>query len=397
MEIVKCEVCGSQSMSSVLDLGMHPMCNDLLPIGTSKICAEYPIEILFCFECFTAHQRHQIPKVDLFPEAYFYRARMTKSVLDGMNDFVESCEAAIGKLTGKLVLDIGCNDGSLLDYFSKKGCKTLGVEPTSAAHDANHDVIKAYFNADVAEQILDQYGSPDVITFTNVFAHIEDLNSLLDSLKKIISDKTYLVIENHFLGAVLEYGQFDTFYHEHPRTYSAKSFEVIGQRLGMNMFQCQLVSRYGGNIRAYFGPTSGNVDTHDIDYFDYGSAFQKMSDHLLLWKNETRKMIDELVAVHGPLRAKAFPGRAAILTKLLNLTSNDISAVYEITGSKKVGYFVPGTDIPILPEALLFEDKNYVSPILNLAWHLPAEVRANIHGRCPEFDVVDIKKFEKIL
>ena len=64
-EITSCEVCGAKNIQSVLDLGKHPMCDDLIPVGDSRICSEYPIEILFCSNCKTAHQRFQVPKEDL--------------------------------------------------------------------------------------------------------------------------------------------------------------------------------------------------------------------------------------------------------------------------------------------------------------------------------------------
>jgi len=114
---------------------------------------------------------------------------------------------------------------------------------------------------------------------------------------------------------------------------------------------------------------------------------------MLKWITETRVMIDDHVSKHGLMRAKAFPGRAAILIKLLGLNENHISAVYEIKGSIKVGHYVPGTRIPILPEVELYAKKDLKKPILNLAWHLPSEVRANLLVNGYTGHVIDIKTF----
>ena len=108
---------------------------------------------------------------------------MTGSVLSGMADFVEGCENRFGSLHGKVVLDIGCNDGSLLDFFKIKGCKTVGIEPTGAALESKHPTINEYFDKRSAYQVLSLTGKPDLIVFTNVFAHIEDLPSLINNLK----------------------------------------------------------------------------------------------------------------------------------------------------------------------------------------------------------------------
>jgi len=115
-----------------------------------------------------------------------------------------------------------------------------------------------------------------------------------------------------------------------------------------------------------------------------------MRDDIDLWKINTRKIIDDYVIKNGKLRAKAFPGRAAILIKLLNLNENQISAVYEIKGSIKTGNYVPGTRIPILPEADLYK-MSLDEPILNLAWHIPKEVRENLLKNGYIGTVIDIK------
>jgi SAM-dependent methyltransferase len=391
IKITKCEVCENEHLKKVLDLGNHPLCDDLIPMEEESSCEEFPIEILFCEKCLTAHQSYQVPKETLFTNSYHYRARMTGSVLSAMADFVEGCENRFASLNGKVVLDIGCNDGSLLDFFKIKGCKTVGIEPTGAALESKHPTINEYFDKRSAYQVLSQVGKPDLIVFTNVFAHIEDLPSLINNLKILTHDKTKIVIENHYLGAVFNGGQFDTFYHEHPRTYTYRSFEFIAKSLEMNVLDAEFVSRYGGNIRVYLGV--GDKNQLDIDESHFSSAFIKMSTDMLKWITETRVMIDGHVSKHGLMRAKAFPGRAAILIKLLGLNENHISAVYEIKGSIKVGHYVPGTRIPILPEVELYAKKDLKKPILNLAWHLPSEVRANLLVNGYTGHVIDIKTF----
>jgi len=392
-EIKICEVCGNDDLHTVLDLGNHPLCDDLVPFGDARICNEYPIEILFCNQCLTAHQRFQVPKHDLFTTDYHYRARMTGSVLRGMSDLVNSCEQKFGDLSGKLVLDIGCNDGSLLGFFKERGCQTIGVEPTGAAKDSSHTTINAFFDAESAKKVLELAGKPDIITFTNVFAHIEDLPTLLNNLRTLISEKTVIVIENHYLGAVLDYGQFDTFYHEHPRTYSFNSFKYIAKSLGLNLIDCEFVSRYGGNIRAYMGGSKA-IDFLSVNENKFMERFGMMNLSILDWRRKTRNVIFDHIQRRGKLRAKAFPGRAAILIKLLGLDEQHISAVYEIKGSIKVGHYVPGTRIPILPEKDLYAEADQNAPILNLAWHLPAEVRENLKKNNYLGEVIDIKQFE---
>lgn len=394
-EISNCEVCDSNQLVSVLDIGASPLCDDLIPFGSDASSKDFPIEILLCTKCLTAHQRFQVAPEELFLPSYHYRARMTGSVLQGMRDLVLQCEQRFGNLQGMSVLDVGCNDGSLLSIFRERGCRTIGVEPTDAADDSDHLTIKKFFNAEAVEEILEEIGKPDIITFTNVFAHIDDLNLLLENLKALIGPTTKIVIENHYLGAVIKYGQFDTFYHEHPRTYSANSFRFIAKKLGLEVLDIEFVSRYGGNVRAFLGKSD-----HEAAFpeeLDFKSGFQKMDLWLKEWIPTTSERLENIVKEFGRIPAKAFPGRASIILKALSVDEKILSAVYEIKGSQKVSHYVPGTRIPILPEKDLFELVPQPNQILNLAWHIPIEVQANLTKNGYTGQMLSLRTFDPII
>ena len=373
------------------------MCDDLVPIGDTRVCHEYPIEILFCNTCLTAHQRYQVPKRDLFPRTYHYRSRFTADVINGMRNLTESCEQFHGNLKGKKVLDIGCNDGSLLDLFLERGAITMGIEPTGAAADAEgkgHALYNDFLSSELARKVVQAHGQPDFITFTNVFAHIENLRELLASLSILISPTTALVIENHYLGAVLAGNQFDTFYHEHPRTYSFRAFQYMATSLGCSIQHVEFPSRYGGNIRVFIGratplvtPALDVISSHENAFFN---EFENMARNVETWRQRKSAELAELVRQHGPLKAKAFPGRAAILVRLLGLNENTVSAVYEKPGSLKIGHYLPGTRIPIRSDDELFAQGGLDLPLLNMAWHIPAEIRAYVREYGYTGQIIDI-------
>ncbi|MGH8614277.1 MAG: methyltransferase domain-containing protein [Gammaproteobacteria bacterium] len=403
-ETTNCEVCGNSWLAPVLNLGSHPMCDDLVPVGDDRICREYPIEILYCTECFTALQRFQVPKKDLFPQTYHYRARFTADVLNGMAELVASCKAEFGSLAGKKVLDIGCNDGSLLGLFRGHGAITLGIEPTGAYRDAEqkgHRIFNEFLSEDIADAILASYNELDFITFTNVFAHIENLPALLGSLKHLLAPQTVIIIENHYLGAVLERHQFDTFYHEHLRTYSCTSFVHMARSLDVALLKVELPSRYGGNIRVFLGHSNRPGSASTIDVGELGTReagfldeFAELRKGLQYWRRAKQQFIRQQVRQYGKLRAKAFPGRAAILIRLLELNEDSISAVYEKPGSLKIGHYVPGTRIPICSDESLFTQSDLTHPVLNLAWHIPLEIRSYMTDHGYSGPVIDITRPE---
>lgn len=404
-KINSCEVCSNSKLNKVLDLGYHPLCDDLKPIGSKIKNKYYKIAILLCKNCLTAYQSYIVPKKILFPRSYHYRSRLTKDVLSGMKDLINSYIKKFGSLDNKLVIDIGCNDGSLLDFFKIKGCETLGIEPTNAYVDAkkNHKIYNEYLSTKLTKKIKFLFRFPDIIVFTNVFAHIENLNNVINSIKELIGPKTVIIIENHYLRSILEKNQFDTFYHEHPRTYSATSFKHIANLLNLEILDIEFPKRYGGNIRVFLGPLSMLKKRTNLSYFfnkekSLIKSFANLRTNVNLWKKNKKKYFSNLVNKFGPLIAKAFPGRAAILIKLLDITNKTIKCVYEKPGSPKIGHYVPGTNIPIISDRILFNLKNSRQPIINLSWHISREIKKylrlnNINNKI--IDIVSSKDFNK--
>jgi len=397
-QIKHCELCGHKNLQEVLNIGNHPLCDDLIPISSNRQCTSYPITILLCQNCLTAHQKFQIRKEILFPLNYHYRARFTKDVLNGMENLVNDYEKFLHTLQNVKVLDVGCNDGSLLNFFKKKGSFTVGIEPTKASMDASeagHKIYNEFFDARLAEKVFKQESLFDVVVFTNVFAHIDDLKNLLLNIKKVLKKDGLLIIENHYLGSVLKGNQFDTFYHEHPRTYSALSFIHIAKILGLKLTDFKFTSRYGGNIRVFIS----NKENYNKDFLDktikneketFECLFLKMNKFINTWKTEINSKLKNIIKKNGPLVAKAFPGRAAILIHLLGYDQRDISVVYEKPNSLKIDHFVPGTRIPIKSEKELFEKKEKHTHLLNLAWHIPDEIDSYMKENKFEGKIINI-------
>ena len=375
--IKKCQICENKKMKEILDLGMQPLCDDL---KKNKVGKKYRVKIMFCDKCITAYQKYNVDKKILFHKNYHYRARNTKDVIEGMKDFVSSTLKKKKENRKIKVLDIGCNDGSLLDFFKKEGCQTYGVEPTNAYKDAlnkGHKIFNTFFDQKNSKEIKKNIKNIDIITFTNVFAHIDNLGQLLKSLKNIMDKNTIVVIENHYLGEVIKKNQFDTFYHEHPRTYSLNSFFGISKKTKLKIDDVQFVKRYNGNIRVFLkssGENTKKVMKIIKKEQDLKKSIKNFQTKLNTWKIKKKVEIDKIVRKYGPIPAKAFPGRSSIPINLLNLDKKTISAVYEKDISLKLGYLVPGTNIPIISDK--FFSKNVVNKkiIMNFAWHIKKEI-----------------------
>ena len=372
-KIDTCEVCVTNLKGPELDFGYQPLCDELHETSEkSLLVPKYHQNIVLCETCLTAHQKYQVPKNELFKPNYHYRASLTKDVINGMNELAESCIKYKNLSEESVVLDVGCNDGSLLSIFKKKyKVKTIGVDPTDAIDDAiDLDLkIKDYFSDETIEIINEKFDKVDVITFTNVFAHIEDLRSLLVNLKKVTSDETLIIIENHYLGSIIEQNQFDTFYHEHPRTYSIKSFSFISDQLDTGILDIVFPKRYGGNIRVVM---SRNIVKEKVkkpeDSFII-SDFQKIQSYYESWNFNSKYVIEGLVNSGSQFNGKSLPGRGVMLINSLDISKSFMPKVFEQDFSPKVGNYVPGTDIYI------DKDKNISGDNLIIwSWHVVDEI-----------------------
>ena len=178
----------------------------------------------------------------------------------------------------------------------------------------------------------------------------------------------------------LNKNQFDTFYHEHPRTYSLNSFIHIAKTLQLEILSVEFPSRYGGNIRVVIGDSKyhnsiqSNIEDILKEEATFINKFKQMNDFINNWKVEKKNEILDYIKENGKIKAKAFPARAAIPIQLLGLTEEHIDYVCEKPGSIKIGNYVPGTRIPIRSDNDL--DIQNEKGILNNAWHISTEIES---------------------
>jgi hypothetical protein len=375
-----CDVCKKKLDGPILSLGDQPLCDDLKKIGTNTKNKKYKIELKLCRECLTINQLHKVNQKTLFPKKYNYRAALTKDVQIGMEKLVSKINPLIKKKR-RSILDIGCNDGSLLNFFKKKKFITYGIEPTNAHKDCSkkHNIYNEYLNKKSIKKILSKEKFIDVVTFTNVFAHIVNFNELIRNLKILVPKINYLIIENHYMGSVFKTNQFDTFYQEHPRTYSVNSFVFISKLLGMKIKKIEFPQRYGGNIRVYMSNNNNKNKFHIKKILKKEKLFKKefmsLKNKINIWKKSKNLLINDLIKKGHTIYGKAFPGRASILINLLKLDSNKLKCIFEQNNSPKNFHFVPGGKIPILPDRSMLKTLGKKSIIINFSWHISNEIK----------------------
>lgn len=236
-------MCKSEDLKEVLDLGMTPLANNYLTKEElDKPETYYPLILNECKECKNVQLAHVV-NPDLMFKNYLYESSTSPVFVKHFEDFANK----MGKK--KFVIDIGGNDGILLKPFQNLGSKVLNVDPSDIK--CGVPTIREYFTSKLAKKILKKYGKADLITATNVFAHADDLDDILEGVKILLDKDGQFVVEVTNLNVMLEQGTFDLIYHEHVNYWSVPAFERFFTQRGMYVDMAESISTHGGSIRIY--------------------------------------------------------------------------------------------------------------------------------------------------
>ena len=390
--INKCQICNSNKLNLILDLGHQPLCDTLL---TKEMLNQpettYPLRMFWCEECSLAQLDYCVDGNVVFHPDYPYRTGVTKELVEYLNSMSNSLISKYNLKHNDLIVDLGSNDGTLLAGFKEHGMKVLGVEPTNISKIANQSGIETtqkFFGVDVANEIKTKSGQASMIIATNMFAHMASIGEVMSGIEALLKDDGVFVFENHYLLDVIQGGQFDTIYHEHLRTYSLKSLIKLFSYYDFTITDVERGSRYGGNIRVHVTkgknrPVSENVTTLlDLEE-DSGlyklETYRKFAERV---KKAKKDFVNFLLKVKNDGKtvvANSCPGRSVTLLNYYGVDTDLIPYIAEQPTSLKLGMFLPGKLIPVINnEILVKEQPDYV---ILLAWHYAEPIMEQLRIR----------------
>ena len=386
-----CQVCGHAPLDHVLSLGYMPPVNQMVPIGTvPQQQPWFPTNLLYCRNCELVQLGLAVDPAIIFPPGYPYTSGTTKLLRDNFADLQRESAAMLGLDKDDLVVDIGSNDGTLLSNFKTAGSRVLGIEPTDVGDIANkHGIatIKRYFGPEVAREVTREHGLASVVTAANCFAHIEDVHSIVDGIVAMLKDDGAFISESHYLISLLDTLQYDTMYHEHLRYYSLASLKHLLGMHGLEVFHARPIPSHGGSIRVY----AARQGTHTVQDSvrrmlvaePRGEAMVKrlaaFRGDVVLSKLRLQSMLRELKEKGQRVAGISAPSRASTLVNYVRLDEALIDYVCEIPGSLKIGKYMPGTQIPVVDEAKLFEDQPDCAVIFS--WHIADELAPKLKAK----------------
>ena len=386
--ITKCQFSKKKDLQTVLSLGFLPGVNQMQKVNSNNNFEYFfPTNLVYSPSSKLFQIDNIVDKKILFPKSYPYTSSTTKILRDNFENLYKETKNTFGLNKDDLVVDIGSNDGNLLKKF--KNCKVLGVTPEKIGYKAIRDGIPTiinYFNKKVVNQINKKHGKAKIITATNVFAHIDNIDDLMRNILKLIKEDGVFITESHYFLSLVKTLQYDTIYHEHLRYYTVTSLKNIFKKYGMKIIKVKKINTHGGSIRVYAVKNkkfsvdkSVNKSLIEEKTFLSKKNIKLFRNRVLKSKSDLLSKILKIKKNNNSIFAVGAPSRATTLVNYVGLNENLIDCICEIKGSHKISHYLPGTRIPIVSEQIIFKKKPEY--LLILSWHISRELIKNLRKK----------------
>jgi len=388
---VKCRLCESQVLRPILDLGFTPPADQFL--HETQLCdpeVYYPLRLCLCAGCNFAQLDHVVDPRILYQNDYPYEASITRAGHAHWKSFAKSAVSRLKLNSSDLVVDIGSNVGVLLAAFRDEGVRIQGVDPApnivKIAQDDGIDTICDFISMGAVDRIVGNKGRASLVTATNVFAHIDDLDALMAVLARLLKDDGVFVFEAPYFLHLLEMNEYDTIYHEHLSYIALRPLVPFFEKFNLEIFDIEEADIHGGSIRVYIGKSFQRpVSTRFKELVAAEAETLKPTAPLvtsfaervaknradLTWLLHSLKQQGKTIAgVSAPAKGMTLLNYCGIGRGLLDFVTEK--------SRLKIGRYTPGTHLPVLgDEALTKRRPDYA---LLLAWNFADEIIKNLEG-----------------
>jgi SAM-dependent methyltransferase len=382
----RCVVCSGMAVEQFLDLGQTALANKFRT--ADELCqpeATYPLRTGFCHSCNHVQLMEVVPPAAMF-EDYLYISSASDTLKAHLYDLSDLLTSRYRLTATDLVIDIGCNDGTLLQGFRRHAVRTLGVDPAANLAELtrgnNIERYVGFFNAETAEHIVDKWGQAALITATNTFPHIPELSDFIEGIKTALAPGGVFVIEAHYLVDLLEQGAFDTIYHEHVSYWALGPMAYLFAQHELEVVQVERFPLHHGQLRVAVqrrGESCVHASVAEllameralgIDQFSTYQRFARQTQQL---KVDLHRTLKDLRAGERQVAGYGAPAKGNTLLGFLEIDSELVPYIADRSPLKQ-GRYTPGTHILVVPpERLLVDQPDYT---LLLAWNFVDEVLA---------------------
>ncbi len=350
---MKCRICNSSQIKEVINLGKQPLANKY-PKNKTEIINEkkFNLKIVFCKKC-RAGQIKKIVNRNILFQDYYYLSSVNKK----LKEHFQKLAFKIRKY--KFVVDIGSNDGILLDPLYKLNIKSLGIDPSiNVGKIANKRGLKTYigfFDKLMIKKVLKNYLKPDLIVASSVVTHLENPIIFAKNIKEFLEKNGTLIIEIEYLQNFLKNFEFERFYFDRPFYYSANSIDILFKNVGMQLYDIEKIDVHGGSLRCYIKNCSKykvskrcrKILSDEKQNLNL-QAFKKFNKEIYRYSNMLKNYLIQFKKDNLSVIGYGAPARVSTITNYSKINSNLIKFIIDDSPLKQ-NRFSPGMHIKILP------------------------------------------------
>lgn len=398
----KCRVCNAEPLTPYLDLGMLPLSNNLAASGLDPIHNErYPLKVLWCENCGLSQLSIVIPPEKLFSH-YVYRSSIANAYVEHCRKMAVDLKAKNNLTSDSFHIDIAGNDGALLQQFKEVlGHRILNVDPAvnlaAICDAAGIPTLTQFWGMDAAMKIVNGpgYGKADLITATNVFAHVDNVREFIEAAKYVLKPGGVMVMEFPYLIDFIEGKEFDTVYFEHLSYFSIFPLVILCESCGMKVMHVEKHAIHGGSVRVTIGTGRSDKTVADFikverEHYETIKPYQKFAADIQIPIQAFRSWIMRTKNVAG----FAASAKGNTLLNCAGVTPGSMRYIVDQT-AEKIGKYSPGTRIPIVSmDDLIRTPPDY---LVILSWNFKNEImekcrKAGYEGKfvipIPELEIV---------
>lgn len=378
----ECLVCKSK-VEEFMDFGKMPIANGFLEEKNYAKEEFFDLKVGYCPKCHMVQLTTFVEKEKMFNENYAFFSSTSKRM---EAHFKEMAYWMMDNYLGEnpLVVEIGSNDGIMLQNFAREKVNHVGVEPSAnvaeVARSKGLNTISCFFDKETAEKIKDEYGKADIITGTNVMCHIPYIHSVFEGVEELLKPSGVLVFEDPYIGDIVNRVSYDQIYDEHAFYFSAYSVSYLAKMHGLELVDVYHQDVHGGSMRYVIAPINQREVTERTK--ELIRKEEEMGLHMLSTYIRLAERIDEnrkdLVNLLKRLKEEGkrvvgygATSKSTTVTNYCQITPDLVEFISDTTPIKQ-NKMSPGMHIPVRS----YEEykKNYPDYALLFAWNHGKEI-----------------------
>tara|TARA_A100001015_G_scaffold286440_1_gene355112 strand:- start:5321 stop:6544 length:1224 start_codon:yes stop_codon:yes gene_type:complete len=354
-----CRICKSKEIIKILDLGKQPLANHILNKVDEK-AKTFPLDIFLCKKCYGLQLGYNVPPNKMFSD-YSYATANTKPLCEHFKNMTKFLQKKFKLKKNDVVIDIGCNDGTLLSYYNKNIIK-VGIDPSNVSKKSQNkfNLINKFFDHRIASVYLKKFKKAKIITATNVFAHVNEHKRFLKGVHDILDDNGVFIIEVPYVDDMIKSKNFDTIYHEHVFYFSVHSINFLLNKFNFEIFDiqrftfgpsgpplrffCRKIREHRKNnktLNKYLNREKKERINKIATYFKFK---KDVENHKIKLKNILKE-----ISKNNKIVGIGAPAKANTILNYLKISNKELECILE-TNKLKFNKFTPITKIQIKKE-----------------------------------------------